>query len=208
MEAFIYSLIVGAILTILWLLNGKLSPNSESDDFTNRNSVLPHMAFDIIKRSLEDLGCQPKVNKEEKSIEVTYQGESFQIECNGVYARIWDPGWSYVNANDPKMSFIREAINEANYNFGTTVVMSHPDKDNNIAFHSKRDIILHPSIPDESNYIQSVLDSFFSMKQAVQKEYDEIERREGLKKQERRPIGFAAINKQAQDNGQNKSINN
>ena len=53
----------------------------------------------LMFRTLSNLGCQPRTNAD-GSLSVQYQGENFHMEF---YARVWDPMWSGVKADDPGM---------------------------------------------------------------------------------------------------------
>ena len=138
---------------------------------------------------LKELGCQPEINKD-GTIGVSYQGENFHMEFGTRYVRIWDPMWAGIKVNDPDMPKIREAVNAANYNFGPTVVMTAPDEDGVIGFHSRRDIMLHPACPDNVPFVKAVLDSFFDAKEAVRNRYQQIDAQQMEAQKNRRPVGF------------------
>lgn len=74
----------------------------------------------LMFKTLVNIGCQPTAN-EDGTLSVQYQGENFHMEFGGMYARVWDPMWAGVKADDPDMPKIREAVNAANFNFGPTV---------------------------------------------------------------------------------------
>lgn len=67
-----------------------------------------------------------------------------------------DPMWAGVKADDPDMPKIREAVNAANFNFGPTVVLTAPNDEGVIGFHSRRDIMLHPACPDNVPFVKAV----------------------------------------------------
>lgn len=146
-------------------------------------------AKDIAVKCLTELGCQPEINKD-GSVEVSYQGENFHLEFGGRYARIWDPMWAGIKGNDPDMPQIKEAINATNFNFGPTVVMTTPDEDGDIGLHSRRDIMLHPSCPDNVPFLKAVLDSFFDTKENVRRHFQQINSQQQQEKKSRRPVGF------------------
>lgn len=139
--------------------------------------------------TLNALGCQPTKN-DDGTLSVSYQGENFHMEFGGMYARVWDPMWAGVKADDPDMPKIREAVNAANFNFGPTVVMSFPNDEGVINFHSRRDIMLHPACPDNVPFVKAVLDSFFEAKEAVRNRYQQINARQMESQKNRRPVGF------------------
>ncbi len=145
-------------------------------------------AKEIALRCLTELGCQPEIHKD-GSVGVSYQGENFHLEFGGRYARIWDPMWAGIKGDDPDLPQVREAVNAANFNFGPTVVMTAPDEDGDIGLHSRRDIMLHPSCPDNVPFIKAVLDSFFDTKEQVRRHFQQINSQQQEKKP-RRPVGF------------------
>lgn len=146
-------------------------------------------AKEIAIKCLTELGCQPEIHKD-GSVGVSYQGENFHLEFGGRYARIWDPMWAGIKSDDPDLPKIKEAMNATNFNFGPTVVMTAPDEDGDIGLHSRRDIMLHPSCPDNVPYIKAVLDSFFDTKEHVRGHFQQIDSQQQQEKKSRRPVGF------------------
>ena len=138
---------------------------------------------------LSEIGCQPEKDND-GSINVQYQGENFHIDFGGMYARVWDPMWAGIKANDPNLPQIREAVNAANFNFGPTIVLTSPDENGIIGFHTRRDIMLHPLCPDNALYVKAVLDSFFKAKEQVKGNFQEIKASQDKIIKKRRPIGF------------------
>ena len=138
---------------------------------------------------LSEIGCQPEKDND-GSINVQYQGENFHIDFGGMYARVWDPMWAGIKANDPDLPQIREAVNAANFNFGPTIVLTSPDENGIIGFHTRRDIMLHPLCPDNALYVKAVLDSFFEAKEQVKGNFQEIKASQDKIIKKRRPIGF------------------
>lgn len=145
-------------------------------------------AKEIALRCLTELACQPEIHKD-GSVGVSYQGENFHLEFGGRYARIWDPMWAGIKGDDPDLPKIKEVVNATNFNFGPTVVMTAPDEDGDIGLHSRRDIMLHPSCPDNVPFIKAVLDSFFDTKEHVRRHFQQINTQQQEKKP-RRPVGF------------------
>ena len=138
---------------------------------------------------LSEIGCQPEKDND-GSINVQYQGENFHIDFGGMYARVWDPMWAGIKANDPDLPQIREAVNAANFNFGPTIVLTSPDENGIIGFHTRRDIMLHPLCPDNALYVKAVLDSFFEAKEQVKGNFQKIKASQDKNIKKRRPIGF------------------
>lgn len=143
----------------------------------------------LMFRTLSNLGCQPTKN-EDGTLSVSYQGENFHMEFGGMYARVWDPMWAGIKADDPDMPKIREALNAANFNFGPTVVLTVPNDEGIIGFHSRRDIILHPACPDNEPFVKAVLDSFFDAKEQVRSNFQQINAKQMEAQKNRRPVGF------------------
>ena len=148
----------------------------------------------IVFGALQALGCQPEL-KDDNTLVVSYQGETFQFdfgESPSRYTRIWDPCWAGIKTDDPQINLIKEAVNVTNYNFGPTVVMTEPDENNVITFHSRYDIMVHPACPDNDQYLKSVLDSFFYTKEAVRNNFQNLNVKQVEQHKNRRPVGFAA----------------
>ena len=143
----------------------------------------------LMFRTLSNLGCQPTKN-EDGTLSVSYQGENFHMEFGGMYARVWDPMWAGIKADDPDMPKIREAVNAANFNFGPTVVLTAPNDEGIFGFHSRRDIMLHPACPDNEPFVKAVLDSFFDAKEQVRSNFQQINAKQMEAQKNRRPVGF------------------
>ena len=143
----------------------------------------------LMFNALSEIGCQPEKDND-GSINVQYQGENFHIDFGGMYARVWDPMWAGIKANDPNLPQIREAVNAANFNFGPTIVLTSPDENGIIGFHTRRDIMLHPLCPDNAQYVKAVLDSFFEAKEQIKGNFQEIKASQDKIIKKRRPIGF------------------
>lgn len=143
----------------------------------------------LMFNTLSTLGCQPTKN-DDKTISVSYQGENFHMEFGGMYCRVWDPMWSGIKADDPDLPKVREAVNAANFNFGPTVVMTAPNDEGVIGFHSRRDIMLHPACPDNVPFVKAVLDSFFEAKENVRTKFQQLNAQQMEAKKNRRPVGF------------------
>lgn len=172
--------ILGMILGIWHNMKGAGHKLTSKEDVDARE-----IAIDCLK----ELGCHPELYKD-GSIGVSYQGENFHMEFGKRYARVWDPMWAGVKADDPDMPQIREAVNAANFNFGPTVVLTSPNDEGIIGFHSRRDIMLHPACPDNVPFVKAVLDSFFDAKEEVRNRYQQINTKQMEAQKNRRPVGF------------------
>lgn len=58
------------------------------------------------------------------------------------------------------------------------------------AFHSRRDIMLHPTCPDNAPFVKAVLDSFFDAKEQVRKAASGRSMPNRWRQKKRRPVGF------------------
>ncbi|MDE5968514.1 MAG: hypothetical protein K2G64_05335, partial [Muribaculaceae bacterium] len=143
----------------------------------------------LMFKTLSQLGCQP-TKHDDGTLSVKYQGENFHMEFGGMYARVWDPMWAGIKADDPDVPKIKEAVNATNFNFGPTVVFSAPDDEGIIGFHSRRDIMLHPACPDNVPFVKEVLDSFFNVKEQVRSNFQQINAKQMERQKNRSPIGF------------------
>lgn len=187
-------LVVPSLLGIPYLIGavGALwKDRRDSGQNTIQNIVNNDMPIcEIAQDALLSIGCKPEVNSD-GSISVSYQGENFLMEFYGkYYARVWDPMWAVIKADDPDLPKVREAVNAANYIFGPTVVLTSPDEDGVIGFHSRTDILLHPANPDNVPFVKGVLDSFFDAKENVRAKYQQLEAQYNENVRKRRPIGF------------------
>lgn len=167
----------------------------ENEGTQGQNEVQKPDTIGLMFRTLSNLGCQPTAN-EDGTLSVQYQGENFHMEFGGMYARVWDPMWAGVKADDPDMPKIREAVSAANFNFGPTVVLTAPNDEGVIGFHSRRDIMLHPACPDNVPFVKAVLDSFFDAKEQVRNSFQQINAKQMEATKNRRPVGFTTNNQE------------
>lgn len=163
--------------------------SQNNEEMNQENEVTKPDTLGLMLNTLNQLGCQPTAN-EDGTLSVQYQGENFHMEFGGMYARVWDPMWAGVKADDPDMPKIREAVNAANFNFGPTVVLTAPNDEGVIGFHSRRDIMLHPACPDNVPFVKAVLDSFFDAKEQVRNSFQQINAKQMEAQKNRRPVGF------------------
>lgn len=181
-------IIIGVIMRHFLKQKEEKEERMENEKHSFEDSHKPD-TLGLMLSTLHNLGCQPTAN-EDGTISVQYQGETFHMEFGGMYARVWDPMWAGVKADDPDMPKIREAVNAANFNFGPTVVLTAPNEDGVIGFHSRRDIMLHPACPDNVPFVKAVLDSFFDAKEQVRSNFQQINAKQMEQQKNRRPVGF------------------
>ena len=184
------------------IVNSMYESGNDSDEQTQQDAIDSMKqeqnrpdTLGLMFRTLTNLGCQPTKN-EDGTLSVSYQGENFHMEFGGMYARVWDPMWAGIKADDPDMPKIREAVNAANFNFGPTVVLTAPNDEGVIGFHSRRDIMLHPACPDNVPFVKAVLDSFFDAKEQVRNSFQQINAKQMESQKNRRPVGFTINNQE------------
>lgn len=184
------------------IVNSMYESANDSDEQTQQDAIDSMKrgqnqldTLGLMFRTLTNLGCQPTKN-EDGTLSVSYQGENFHMEFGGMYARVWDPMWAGIKADDPDMPKIREAVNAANFNFGPTVVLTAPNDEGVIGFHSRRDIMLHPACPDNVPFVKAVLDSFFDAKEQVRNSFQQINAKQMEYQKNRRPVGFTINNQE------------
>lgn len=185
----IISIICVAVYIIAIIADKVTDYFKKSQSHPNGDSSVQPDTARLMFNALCEIGCQPEKDND-GSINVQYQGETFHMDFGGMYARVWDPMWAGIKANDPDLPQIREAVNAANFNFGPTIVLTSPDENGIIGFHTRRDIMLHPLCPDNAPYVKAVLDSFFEAKEQVKGNFQEIKASQDKIIKKRRPIGF------------------
>lgn len=182
--------IISIICVAVYIIADKVTDYfKKSQSHPNGDSSVQPDTARLMFNVLSEIGCQPEKDND-GSINVQYQGETFHMDFGGMYARVWDPMWAGIKANDPNLPQIREAVNAANFNFGPTIVLTSPDENGIIGFHTRRDIMLHPLCPDNAPYVKAVLDSFFEAKEQVKGNFQEIKASQDKIIKKRRPIGF------------------
>lgn len=142
------------------------SPHSEKDirqerEEANRLSVL---------ETLREMGCQPE-SEEDGNVVVSFQGERFLLIFNGAFVRIWDLNWMNTKNTDDDYAMLKDALNYANFSFGPAIVMHAPDVDGNIYISSCFDVVYDPEKNDNKEYLVSILEAFFTIKQILHREY-------------------------------------
>lgn len=167
--------------------------NIKQDEIVMNQELPKDDTFELMLRALSNLGCQPTTD-EEGTISVAYQGENFKIRCNGVYARIWDPYWAAVKADDPDLKKVMEAVIGANYCLGPKLVLSEMDDNGNLYMSSLWDIVFHPALPSKANYIKNVLDTFFDAKEELRRCYCKLEAKKEESSKNHPPVSVKVNN--------------
>lgn len=146
----------------------------------------------LMMSTLQKIGCQPETN-EDGSISVSFQGENFFIETGGAYVQIWDLGWASMTVIDPHLQEMRASINETNFHFGPTLVLTEPDKNDTMYIHSRMGVLMIPSIPDIENYLRASLCMFFEAKNNFNRHFNKlINERTTETQSNNNPVGFSS----------------
>ena len=184
------------------IVNSMYESANDSDEQTQQDTIDSMKqeqnqpdTLELMFRTLCNLGCQPTKN-EDGTLSVYYQGEIFHMQFGGMYARVWDPMWASVKADDPDIPKIREAVNAANFNAGPTDVLTAPNDEGIIGLYSRCDIMLHPACPDNVPFVKAILDSFFDAKEQVCSSFQQINANPMESQKNRRPVGFTINNQE------------
>lgn len=151
--------------------------------------------------TLAAMGCQPE-RVGDRRINVKYQGENFVFDIGGYHVRVWDLTWASSNVNDPGLAILREATNYANLQFGCTILLSAPDENGDIDIFSRHDFLIHPSFPENIEYLTFILNNFFEAKENLRNEFLRVKalREQPAQRPSRRPVGFATSDDTPADN--------
>lgn len=131
----------------------------------------------LMYETLYNIGCLPTIDRY-GIMSVQYRDVIFHMDFGGMYVSIWEFNWATAKKNDPNMPIVREAMNDANLNFGATIVMTEHNKAGKVAFCTHRDIMLHPACPDNETFVKEVLDSFFDAKEQMRRIFLQIKARD------------------------------
>lgn len=196
------------ILFIIIVILGNL-PEKESlvekemDAIANREIIPKKIEIDmtenefdtrlIVLDALNAIGCNPSTD-EDDNVTVSYQGENFVISFGNGFTTIWDPFWSRIKATDPYLCCVREAINKVNFNPMPTVVLSEPDVNGDLWFHSHCTTIVNEGIENPDNFIKYILDRFLDIKFEMRMEYERNLARQQNSFADLKNVNFASNN--------------
>ena len=127
----------------------------------------------LMIETLRQMGCDPK-EIEDGAVGAVFQGEKFYMRFGGWFVNIWDLGWSSINVNDLNLPKLRKAINLANFEFGPTIVLTDPDENGVMDIHTRYGILLHPSLPDLTEYLANTFNMFFKAKNNLHLNYNRL----------------------------------
>lgn len=121
-----------------------------------------------IFRVLQAIGCKP-VSEEFGYIRVQYRGETFMMHPNGAYfVDIYDLSWSTINAYDPELSLLKEAINRTNWNGPLKIMLQEFSDNGRLDISTSYLMWLYPGSEGNEDYMRAVLNMFFDCKDKLQ----------------------------------------
>ncbi len=135
-----------------------------AEDFDSSQPRENHIPY--LRSLIEAIGCRLEIDSNDKSMSFKYQGEEFFVEYNGVYMRIWDPGWIRLPTDTPYFRDALKAINETNFGFGPTVVYTLPDVSGSVVVHSRIDLYFPRFAENDPDFLKHTLNLFFDTKHA------------------------------------------
>ena len=115
----------------------------------------------LVIDTLRNIGCQPEVDKKTEDVRFKYQGEGFvmKIESNATLT-IYNPWWSVLDLNDPKIENLKDAVNQANMITMPVTVYSIDKDESLLGVHSQYSMFFTKEMSDKEFLFTTVLDSF------------------------------------------------
>ena len=124
----------------------------------------------LVLFALDKLGCRYE-DDDEDHVRVTYQGETFIIECHDdcLFINVIDPWWYVIPTDDDIEEFahMQKAINQVNSLCGSTLLYTINKEEKKIGVHTMKNLIFIPQIPDIHSYLESIFVNFFRAKRDV-----------------------------------------
>lgn len=133
------SILILVICSYLYKKSKQDKADSEFEEINNKanSSIKPNSRENVIK-ALEELGCQPHIDKD--YINVAYQGETFNIQADDDYSNItiYDPWWGGYSLDDKNIESVKEAVNLCNINNCIpTMMYTINEAENQIGLHCR-----------------------------------------------------------------------
>lgn len=136
-------------------------PENENDRYRYRRLLLD---------TLRKLNCTPELSPDGEDIFIKYQGESFLIRQSKSFIRIWDLPFAQMNVLDTNLPVLLESINSVNNNIGPKIIVS-PANDKGVReILSLMDLLFVPSIINPDQYLASIFQMFFGIKEELRQE--------------------------------------
>ena len=108
------------------------------------------------------MGCLPK-EVEDGRIRFDYQGITFLMDAVDEYLfvnLIWPWVYSFSKFDIDKFARVRQVVNDVNMRGSVSVFYGFAETDE-VAVHMQKSFLLIPEIPNVTEYMKSLLDSFF-----------------------------------------------
>lgn len=152
--------VICIILMWLWPL---IRLYIENLKYRKKIRAMENFIFELLKQ----MGCQPEVDKED-GIRFKYQGENFLIQILAErLIRIGDYWWLKLNLDDPRIEYLKEAINLTNQSNQVTVVYSITQDESLLGVHCVYQTGFYKEVPDIGAYLTYLLDSCFKAQREV-----------------------------------------
>ena len=148
-----------------------ITPSDESEG--TAETVPEPTPLEMMKQVLENIGCRPQIS-EDNQLYVAFQGENFLINVDEKWINVLDPQWTSIDEDSPMVPALKEIINLVNFDAGPTVLFCPPNEEGKIAVMSRYDLPFVKDIPDKEGYITFILESFFTKKQKIFWEYENV----------------------------------
>lgn len=165
------------------------SPESNEENKNDQIKKIEEIHRKKLFELFTEMSCNPNVDEQE-NLSCSYQGENFLIMFNGPFIRVWDFSWYTIKPTDDNFTLIKDAVNYANFSFGPSIVMHSPDEDGNVVFSSRIDVPMINIHKDIRGYMESILDSFFSLKNSLSREVTRLKTDPTDRTLHDNPIGF------------------
>jgi hypothetical protein len=154
------------------------TPNYVPEGDNTSGPVATKETINLLESVFKCLGCKYTYDDERQEYKVRFQGEDFLIIVYGRMAHIWDTWWEEVKLDSPMVPLIKKTINRVNVDKTLTIVYRESEEDNSFSLHTHQTIMLHPMCPDNVNYVEFVLNSFFDTQKRYYAIYRAFEQRE------------------------------
>lgn len=161
----ILALLIGGLVVLYHILVKPICQWIKKLKDKNRKQAIAMK--DFIVGLLEQMGCQPAVNKE-GDICFKYQGEKFLIQIlTERLIRIGDYWWLELKLDDPRIEYLKEAINLTNQSSQVTVMYSISQDESLLGVHCVCQTGFYKEVPDIGAYLTYLLDSCFKAQREV-----------------------------------------
>lgn len=157
------------------------STANDDDDEEEEEDYFGMKTRDLLIAVLRKMNCLVEEDEDDAArISFNFQGENFCATASNdcLMVTIYDFSWGNVPLDDiDEVSNLRKAINTTNLYTGLTVAYTISKEHQRMVVHTKRQILLTPSIHNIKTYMQAMLSGFFEVHRVLNRELDKL--REG-----------------------------